>query len=69
LPSKWTSACSLLFRLSGGVYQNFAQQTVVGAFDTDPPVQTLQHYPTFLNVNNVPKGTYELDELNQCSQR
>jgi hypothetical protein len=54
LPSKRTSACSLLFRLSGGVYRNVAKQTMVGAFDTDPPVQTL-HYRTFLNVANVPE--------------
>jgi hypothetical protein len=32
-----------------------------GAFDTDPTVQTLQHYATFLNVDNVPEDTYELD--------
>jgi hypothetical protein len=41
---------------------------MVGAFDTEPLVQTL-HYPTFLNVGNVPKDTYELDEINQCFQR
>jgi hypothetical protein len=32
---------------------------MVGTFDTDPPVQMLQHYP---NVDNVPEDTYELDE-------
>jgi hypothetical protein len=39
---------------------------MVGAFDTDPPppVQTLQHWPTFVNVDNVPEDTYELDEIN-----
>jgi hypothetical protein len=42
---------------------------MVGAFDTDPPVQTLQHYPTFLNVDNVPEDTHELDEINQRFQR
>jgi hypothetical protein len=25
--------------------------------------------PTFLNVGNVPEGTYELDKINQCFQR
>jgi hypothetical protein len=34
-----------------------------------PPVPTLQHYQTFLNVNNVPKDTYELDEINQSFYR
>jgi hypothetical protein len=43
-------------------------KTMAGAFDTDPPVQTL-HYPTFFNVDNVPKDTYELDEVNQRFQR
>jgi hypothetical protein len=42
---------------------------MVVAFDADPPAQTLQHYPTFLNVGNVPEGTYELDEINQRLQR
>jgi hypothetical protein len=42
---------------------------MVGAFDIDPPVQTLHHYPTFLNVDNVPEDTYELDEINQRFQR
>jgi hypothetical protein len=42
---------------------------MVGAFDTDPRVQSLQHYPTFLNVDNVPKDTYELDEIKQRFQR
>jgi hypothetical protein len=41
---------------------------MVGAFDTDPTVQTLQYYPTFLNVDNVPEDTYELDGIN-CFQR
>jgi hypothetical protein len=31
-------------------------------------VQTLQ-YPTFLNVDNVPEDTYEVDEINHCFQR
>jgi hypothetical protein len=31
----------------------------------DTPVQMLQHYPTFLNVDKVPEDTYELDEINQ----
>jgi hypothetical protein len=35
---------------------------MVGAFDTP------QHYPTFLNVDNVPKDIYELDEINQRFQ-
>jgi hypothetical protein len=26
-------------------------------------------YPTFLNVDNVPEDTYELDEINQRFQR
>jgi hypothetical protein len=34
-----------------------------------PPVQTLQHYPTFLNVENVPEDAYELDENSQRFQR
>jgi hypothetical protein len=42
---------------------------MVGAFDTYPPVQRLQHYPTFLNMDNVPEDTYELDEINQGFQR
>jgi hypothetical protein len=29
----------------------------------------LQHYPTFLNVDNMPENTYELDEINQRFQR
>jgi hypothetical protein len=29
----------------------------------------LQHYPTFLIVDNMPKDTYELDEINQRFQR
>jgi hypothetical protein len=41
---------------------------MVGAFDADPPVQLLQ-YPTFLNVDNVPEDTCELDEINRCFQR
>jgi hypothetical protein len=41
---------------------------MVGEFDTDPPVKTLQHYPAFLNVDNMPKNTYELDEINQRFQ-
>jgi hypothetical protein len=68
LPSTRTSACSLLFRLSGGVYRNVAKQTMIGKFDTDPTVQTVQYYPTFLNVDKVPKDTYKLDEINQCFQ-
>jgi hypothetical protein len=32
---------------------------MVGAFDADPLVQTLQHYPTFLNVDKMPEDTYE----------
>jgi hypothetical protein len=34
-----------------------------------PPVQMLQHYPTFLYVDNVPEDTYELDEINQRFER
>jgi hypothetical protein len=41
---------------------------MVGAFNTDPPVQRIQHYPTFLNVDNVPEDPYELDEINHCFQ-
>jgi hypothetical protein len=36
---------------------------MVGAFDTDAPVQTLQHYPAVLNVDNVPE-----DEISQRFQ-
>jgi hypothetical protein len=32
-------------------------------------IQTLQHYPTFLNVDNVPEDTYESDEINQRYER
>jgi hypothetical protein len=35
---------------------------------TPPPGQTL-HYPTFLNVDNVPEDSYELDEISQHFQR
>jgi hypothetical protein len=42
---------------------------MVEAFDRDLHVQTLQHYPTFLNVGNVSEDTYELDEINQRFQR
>jgi hypothetical protein len=42
---------------------------MVGALDRPPSVQTLQHYPTFLNANYEPEGTYELDEINQRFQR
>jgi hypothetical protein len=42
---------------------------MAGAFDTDPPVETLQQYPTFLNVDNVPEDPYELDEINHRFQR
>jgi hypothetical protein len=41
---------------------------MVGAFVADPPVQMLQHYPTFLNADNVSNDTYELDEINQRLQ-
>jgi hypothetical protein len=42
---------------------------MVGAFDTAPPlIQMLQHYPAFLNVDNMPKDTYELHEINQHFQ-
>jgi hypothetical protein len=41
---------------------------MVRTFDTDPSVQTLQHYPTFLNVYKVPEETFELDEINQRFQ-
>jgi hypothetical protein len=34
----------------------------------NPPVHTLQYYPTCLNVDSVPENTYELDEINQCFQ-
>jgi hypothetical protein len=42
---------------------------MIGAFDTNNPVQTLQHYPTFSNVDNVPEDNYELDKINQRFQR
>jgi hypothetical protein len=42
---------------------------MVGAFDTYPPVQMLQHWERFLNVDNVPEDTYKLDEINQRFQR
>jgi hypothetical protein len=43
---------------------------MVGAFDTDP--RLYKHYnietdSTFLNVDNVPEDTCELDEINQHS--
>jgi hypothetical protein len=41
---------------------------MVTAFSMDPPVQTLQYYQTFLNVENVPEDTYELYEINQRFQ-
>jgi hypothetical protein len=42
---------------------------MVGAFDmTPPPGHMLQHYPTFLNVDNLLKDTYELDEINKRFQ-
>jgi hypothetical protein len=28
---------------------------MIGAFDTDPAVQMLKYYPTFLNADNVPE--------------
>jgi hypothetical protein len=37
---------------------------MVEAFVTNPTVQTLQHCPTFLNVDNESEDTYELDEIN-----
>jgi hypothetical protein len=40
---------------------------MVGAIDTDHPVQTL-HFPTFLNGDNMPEDTYVLDEINQRFQ-
>jgi hypothetical protein len=65
LPSKRPSPCSLLFRLSCGVYRNFAQQTMVGALDTDPLVRTLpsrlnvQIVLTLLNIEAELVSTYE----------
>jgi hypothetical protein len=41
---------------------------MVGEFDTDPSVPKLQHYPTFLNVDNVTENAYELHEINQRFQ-
>jgi hypothetical protein len=41
---------------------------MVIAFDTDPTVQRLQHYQTFLNADNVPEETYELNERTQRFQ-
>jgi hypothetical protein len=41
---------------------------MVGTFDTDPHVQTIL-YPIFINVDNMPEDTYELDEINQRFQR
>jgi hypothetical protein len=65
LPSKRTSASSLLFRLSGGVYRNVAYQTI-GALDTHSLYKhyNFEIYPTFLNVDNVSEDIYELDEIN-----
>jgi hypothetical protein len=43
---------------------------VVGAFGTDAPLYKRYNNeidPTFLNVDNVPENTYELDEINQHS--
>jgi hypothetical protein len=70
LLSKSIFACSLLFRLSGCVCRNLAKQTIGGAFDAYP---LYKHYnteidPAFLNVDNMPQDTYELDEINQRSQ-
>jgi hypothetical protein len=42
---------------------------MVGTFDTNPLAQTLQHYSTCLNVDNVTEDTYELDEIKQWFQR
>jgi hypothetical protein len=44
---------------------------MIGAFDTYPHVQSLQNEidPTFLNVDNVPEDTNELDEVRQRFQR
>jgi hypothetical protein len=40
---------------------------MVGAFDTDPLHKryNIEIDPTFFNVDNVPKDTHELDEINQ----
>jgi hypothetical protein len=35
---------------------------MVEAFDTDPPCTNAT---TFLNVDNLPKNIYELNEINQ----
>jgi hypothetical protein len=42
---------------------------MVEAFDTDPLYKryNIEIDPTFLNVDNMPKDTYELDEINQHS--
>jgi hypothetical protein len=42
---------------------------MVRAFHTNPPVQTLRHYPTLVNVDNVPEDACELDEISQRFQR
>jgi hypothetical protein len=36
---------------------------MVETFDADPPIQMLQHYTTFLNMDKVPEDTYELDKI------
>jgi hypothetical protein len=40
---------------------------MVGAFDADPPppIQMLQHFPTFFIVDNVPEDAHVLDEINR----
>jgi hypothetical protein len=35
---------------------------MVQAFHNGPPVKTLQHYPTFLNVDTMPEDTNELNQ-------
>jgi hypothetical protein len=43
---------------------------MVGAFYTDPPMHkrySIEIDATFLNVDNVPEDTSELDEINQHS--
>jgi hypothetical protein len=44
-------------------------ETMARSFHTDPPVQMVKYHSTFLNVDNLPEDTNELDEINQRFQR
>jgi hypothetical protein len=44
---------------------------MVGAFNTDPPMYRRYNTeidPTFLNVDNVPENSYELDDANHIGR-